>query len=210
MSDLPALYAQIQADIAARLTEFRLLWENGGDNSLFTEMCFCTCTPQTNAKHAWDAASRLRDTVECASVVEVAGILRESGVRFHNNKAKSIVSNRDAFFPNTKQTLTTILQSGDIFSARALLVSRVAGWGMKEASHFLRNTGHSEEICILDRHILKQLFLYGVITKIPQTLSPRVYGEIEQQMACFAHTEHIPVDALDLVLWYKAKCELFK
>ena len=45
------------------------------------------------------------------------------------------------------------------------------GLGYKEASHFLRNIGLSEDIPILDRHILKNLVLLGAIDKVPSSIS---------------------------------------
>jgi N-glycosylase/DNA lyase len=175
-------------------------------------MCFCACTPQTDAKHAWDAVTQLHDLdyFETGSFEEIAFVLREAGVRFHKNKTKYILTNRDTFFPNTKAILSELVLGNDISMTRDTLVHQVAGWGLKEASHFLRNTGWGGEVCILDRHIMKQLCEYGVLAAIPATLSKPVYLKIEQDMKQFALDEHIPVDALDLVFWYQEKGEIFR
>jgi N-glycosylase/DNA lyase len=210
MSDLFELYTAIQREIDTRLDEFRSIWARGIDHELFRELAFCACTPQTNAQHAWRAVCRLNTTLEQGSHDEIAAGLRENGVRFHNNKAAYIVANRARFFPNTKAQVSSILQSGSIVAARETLVRHVAGWGLKEASHFLRNTGHGSAICILDRHILRQLASYGVIPALPTSLSGKTYRAIETAMMEFARNEAIPVDALDLVFWFKAKSEVFK
>jgi N-glycosylase/DNA lyase len=215
-TDLGQLYADIHNEVEARLEEFRALWAHGSDKELLRELCFCICTPQTNAKHAWEAVNRLADSGLLESGVHnssardaLASVLRGSGVRFHNNKAAYIEASQRLFFPDTRSKIAGIL-SGNIKEARSSLALRVAGWGLKEASHFLRNIGQGSEICILDRHILRQLVDYGVIAAMPSALSAKVYLETECAMTRFAHDEGVPLDALDLTLWFKAKGEVFR
>jgi N-glycosylase/DNA lyase len=229
MTDLTAIYARIRPAVEARLEDFRRLWATGSDKDVFKEMCFCCCTPQNNARKAWDAVCRLDEQglLETGAVSEIAEVLH-SGVRFHQNKAGYIVKNRGEFYPDTKAAISRILQIESPIQAgtgvkneaqngaqneagseaRNRLAERAAGWGLKEASHFLRNIGFGGGICILDRHILRQLAGYGIWTERPLTRA--VYLETEQQMIGFAGRESIPVDVLDLVLWFKEKGELFK
>lgn len=211
MEDLVQLYNNIKDDIENRLVEFDTLWENGSNQDIYKEMVFCMCTPQTNAKNAWKAVQRLDDLdyFENGSFEEVAYILKESGVRFHKNKTKYIFANKSYYY-DTKGLIVTAINGGDIVKARNKLAENVLGWGMKEASHFLRNIGYGDKICILDRHILRQLSEYGVIPKIPQAMTKGEYIQIENDMRHFAQELEIPVPALDFVFWYKAKGELFK
>lgn len=212
-TDVGQLYASIRKEVEARLEEFRALWEHGSDSELLRELCFCVCTPQTNAKRAWEAVNRLADSGLLESSAHdraaLASVLRESGVRFHNNKAGYIEANQRLFFPDTRSKIAGIL-SGGVREARSSLTLRVAGWGLKEASHFLRNIGQGSEICILDRHILRQLVDYGVIAAMPGALSTKAYLETERAMTRFALDEGVPLDALDLTLWFKAKGEVFR
>ena len=217
MTDLTAIYTRIRPAVEARLEDFRRLWATGSDKDVFKEMCFCCCTPQNNAHKAWDAVCRLDEQalLETGTAREIAEVLH-NGVRFHQNKAGYIVKNRGEFYPDTKERISRILQiespiqagNGAKNEARNRLAERAAGWGLKEASHFLRNIGFGTSICILDRHILRQLAGYGIWTERPLTRA--VYLETEQQMIGFSGMESIPVDALDLVLWFKEKGELFK
>jgi len=89
-------------------------------------------------------------------------------------------------------------------------VANVLGLGYKEASHFLRNIGLGEDLAILDRHILKNLALLGVIDKVPESPTKRLYIEIEKQMTAFSSQAGIPMGQLDLLLWYKEAGEIFK
>lgn len=210
MSMLYTVYLHIKDQIDERLEEFRRLFSDGSDKDLFKEMCFCMCTPQNNAQKAWAAVCRLDDEglLENGAFDESAEILRVEGVRFHKNKASYILKNRPLFYPNTRERISCIARDREQAEARDTLAEAVAGWGLKEASHFLRNIGLGSRICILDRHILRQLALNGVIETT--ALSPKTYHSIEQRMMRFAEHERIPVDALDLTLWYQEKRELFK
>lgn len=84
------------------------------------------------------------------------------------------------------------------------------GFGMKEASHFMRNIGLFEDIAILDRHILKNLIEYDVISEIPKTLTVKIYLEIEQKMKEFAEKIKIPFTELDLLFWSEETGHVFK
>jgi N-glycosylase/DNA lyase len=214
MGELNNLYLNIKDSIDARLEEFHALFTEGTDKDIFKEMCFCMCTPQNNARKAWGAVCRLEETrvLENGTFDETASLLREEGVRFHRNKASYILKNRPLFYPDTKKRISLILQDKTQAEARDILAGTVAGWGLKEASHFLRNIGFGSRICILDRHILRQLALQCATNGVIETtaLSPKTYHTVEQDMIRFAERENIPVDALDLVLWYQEKNEIFK
>jgi N-glycosylase/DNA lyase len=86
---------------------------------------------------------------------------------------------------------------------RDWLVANVKGLGLKEASHFLRNIGMGKDLAILDRHILKNLVNFGVISKLSETLSKKKYLDIEKKMKEFSRDVKIPLAHLDLLLWYK-------
>ena len=97
-----------------------------------------------------------------------------------------------------------------MYDKRDWLVSNVDGIGYKEASHFLRNIGFTDEITILDRHILKNLSLYGVIEEVPGSLSKKRYLDIEKSMIRFSEMLNIPVSHLDFILWFKETGDVFK
>jgi N-glycosylase/DNA lyase len=206
---LKKTYRLMRPVIDGQLAVFSALWEHGDDIELFREICFCTCTPQTNAHKGWAAANALCETglLTEGSAAQTAIVLRECGVRFHNNKASYIVQNRENFYPHTKKRIGAILERDD---PQTQLCGCVAGWGMKEAAHFMRNIGFGHIACILDRHILRQLVLCGVIAEIPRSLSTPAYREIDMKMKRFAGDIKIPLAALDLVFWYKETGEIFK
>ncbi len=118
---------------------------------------------------------------------------------------------RELFISDGRMSIKSMLSAyPDARERRLYLVQNIRGMGWKEASHFLRNTGFGEDFAILDRHVLKNLSLLGVIPEIPRSLGPKRYLEIESLMAAFASSIRIPLAHLDYVLWYKEAGSVFK
>jgi N-glycosylase/DNA lyase len=202
------LYLPIRPKIESRLEEFRQMGENGSEEDLFRELVFCLLTPQSKARLCWSSVERL--TNRCFLAEGEAGPIREElkGVRFSRRKAEYICQARRTF---QSPTLKSRLRDFDsALQAREWLVQNVLGLGYKEASHFLRNIGRGEELAILDRHILKNLHLLGVIEGVPSSISRKRYLEIEERMRELSSRIGIPMDHLDLLLWYKEAGEVFK
>ena len=206
VNEIKRIHFSLQEDIQKRLEDFRL---KKNDEEIFAEMIFCLLTPQSKAKLCWHAVENLlkKDLLLKGDNKQIVEELK--GVRFKYKKAGYIIEARKFFMKNDgiKQRLEKFRDTGE---AREWLVNNVKGMGYKEASHFLRNIGLGENLAILDRHILKNLNLLGVIQKIPDSLSKKKYMEIEKKMKKFAEEIGIKMSHLDLVLWYKETGEIFK
>lgn len=209
--EIKELYRDVRPLIEKRLTEFRIMWEKGDDYAMFKEFIFCLLTPQSKAKICWDAVERMekksllmngdyREILECLE-----------GVRFKNKKAEYIINSRAIFLENGIPRVKPIISRfKSPEEARDFLVKDVKGMGYKEASHFLRNIGCGENLAILDRHILKNLKFLGKIKHIPQSISRRIYMELENIFLRTAEELDIPPAHLDLLLWFKESGEVFK
>ena len=222
MPELYEIYQNIKSEIDEKEKMCQIVWDLG-DNEIFLKLIFSLCTPQTNAQYAWDAVKILSESgylhqaihneVEKQQrIIQISQILSNTKVRFKKNKSKYIVQAIQRFnsgFPFKTFLINQLKNSKDIFELRNWLAKNIYGMGMKEASHFLRNIGLGQNVCILDRHILRNLEEYGVIERIPQNLSKKIYLQIEQEMIKFSKEINIPVFALDYVFWYKSKGELF-
>jgi N-glycosylase/DNA lyase len=209
--ELRAIYKTVQKKIILRLREFDRIWVEGTDNDIFTELVFCLLTPQSKAKACWEAVQRLgeNDLIFSGNSSQVVKAL--SGIRFHNTKAKRIIKARIQFFDEGSDSLKMTLEGFEnSIAAREWLIEHINGFGYKEAGHFLRNIGQGCDLAILDRHILKNLVLYGVIEAIPPSLPRQKYLEIERKMAEFAEEVMISLPHLDLLLWFKETGEIFK
>lgn len=202
IEDLKNSYKKKKIAIKQRLEDFK---RERSEEEIFAELYFCLLTPQSKARAA-DKAIRImaeKKILISGTEKDMAEVLKSSGIRFHNKKAKYIVESRK-FFP-----LKQKLDINDIEKTREWLVKNVKGLGYKESSHFLRNIGFSG-LAILDRHILKNLHALGVIEKIPRTLTAKKYLDIEEKMKIFAEKVGIPLEELDLLLWSEETGEIFK
>lgn len=208
VQELMDLYAPVKELIKTRLGEFRQIWESASEEELFQELVFCLLTPQSKAKTCWKAVQRL--TRKCMIAEGEPLLVQEElvGVRFNKRKAEYICLARAMFYE--KPLRTTLAEFSSPFDAREWLVNNVLGLGYKEASHFLRNIGLGEELAILDRHILKNLALLGVIDEMQGSPTKKAYLQIEKKMTNFSRHVGIPMGELDLLLWYKEAGEVFK
>jgi N-glycosylase/DNA lyase len=211
IEELLKLYEKRKEEIKERLSELQRMM-NESNERIFAELAFCICTPQTKAVSAWNSISALisNGLLYKGSVEEIASSLK--GVRFRKNKAKYIVEARKKFTVDGKIQIKEFLLSFiDPLELREWLVKNVKGIGMKEASHFIRNIGFSEnQLAILDVHILKNLKELGVIEKIPKSLTKKEYIKIEDKMKEFSKRVGIPMDELDMLLWSKETGFVFK
>jgi len=217
-------------NIKSRLNDFKKLSEK----EKFHELLFCLLTPQSNAKKCWEAVKEI-SLLNKFSLENIINILKTK-TRFHNNKARYIIEakdkwnkislllkNKDIYIPINRITkkrecidrdslkkCNTIIGNLCIFELRNELAEEIKGFGLKEASHFLRNIGLSNnKIAILDRHILRNLVNYNIIpeTKIK---NKKDYFEKEKLFLKFSQEINIPLDEIDLLFWQRETGEIFK
>ena len=203
-------YETKRAAIEQRLQDFRNVYSKS-DESIFEELCFCLMTPQTKAKSAARVIEKLREKnlLLTGSAEELKPWM--ASIRFNNNKSRYIVEARKLFSDSEGIRIKSKLeQLGSPLAMREWLVKNVKGYGLKEASHFLRNIGFGEDVAILDRHILKHLVKNNVIPEIPKSITEKKYLEIEEKMKRFASQAGIPMAHLDLVWWSEETGEIFK
>ena len=210
IKELQNIYAGIENDIVSRVDQFKSILKNYTEDQVFAELCFCLFTPQSKAVSCWSSIERLveKDLLLNGTASEIINEIK--GVRFHNNKTGYLLEVRERYLNGDIKGLNSFLTAVKPFELREWLFTNIKGYGIKEASHFLRNVGLGDELAILDRHILKNLVIFGVIKEIPKTLNKKVYYDIENKMKVFSKKISIQMDHLDLLFWYKEAGEIFK
>lgn len=185
-----------------RLSEFES-FKTKSEDDWFSELCFCILTANAKQKTGAIIQSQINsEGFRTLSQETLANLIKLNKHRFHNNKAKYIVKARD--FVNIKSIIKDMTEN----DARKWIVENIKGIGMKEASHFLRNTG-GQNLAILDRHILSLLTEYKIIV-CPKTLNSQTYEEIELKFKELASTLRMSLAKLDLFLWYMKTGEVLK
>jgi len=167
------------------------------------EFVFCMLTPQSNAQRCWEAVEQIFKTKDFTED-RIKEILKTK-TRFHNNKTRYVLENIKMW-----NKIKAKLNNEDVMCSRNWLADNIKGYGLKEASHFLRNIGKSDnKIAILDRHILRNLQLHSAV-KDAKIGSKRDYLEKEQIYLEFAKKSGIKPDSLDLLFWSMENGEIFK
>lgn len=201
MQTLLKSYTSQKQNLQSRLKEFSSLPEK----DYIKEHVFCLLTPQSQAKKCWQAVEEIFVLTENERTEEKIREILSSKTRFHNTKAKRVV----AALENWEKT-KSILSNQNILELRNSLAEKINGYGLKEAGHFLRNIGLSQnKIAILDRHILRNLHAFKIIEE-EKIKNKKHYLEIENSFLKFSEKVKIPVDELDLLWWSQENGEIFK
>ncbi|MCX8190183.1 MAG: N-glycosylase/DNA lyase [Candidatus Diapherotrites archaeon] len=205
-------YKRFEPIIKKQLREFKENWQS--EKAIFEELIFCLLTPQSKALKCDLCVKELLSKDPGDWNTSFVEKILKKGSRFYRQKAKNVLIARDLFYSNGKYSIKRILiENGiekDKLKVRDWLVKNIRGLGMKEASHFLRNIGFYDGIAIIDRHILKNMFEYGIIKDIPKTISKKKYIVMENALRNFSERKKIPMEALDLLFWAKKTGFVFK
>jgi len=185
--------SEIAKVINSRLKEFEQAGKQKQEQ-VFSELCFCLLTANFQAEKCIKIQKELGTGFFYFPEKKLAKKLKEQGHRFPNARANYITEARACV-----SNLHSVLEP-DGKKVREWLVKTIKGFGMKEASHFLRNIGY-KDVAIIDFHILDLLEREGLIKK-PQNLNKNSYFEIEKVLEELAKTSNLNLAELDLYLWY--------
>ena len=207
------LYNLKKQRIKKRLLDFKrffnesVVWNYDGKNlylvesskthnqRLFEELSFCLLTANTSASMSAKAVVFLREYLEKGTLEQIQEILKKSGYRFPNIRAKYIIEAREM-----KLDLRQIVLSNDKYRLREYLAENVKGLGYKESSHFLRNIG-IERLAILDKHIIRSMYEHKEIKEMPKSMTKKNYLRLEKKFLQFSNDLKINPNELDLLLW---------
>ncbi len=209
IAEIKTIYTSIKPEVKKRLREFDGLKEKMEDTRLFKELVFCLLTPQSRAELCWEKVCEIFEDDFIFHSDKEGLATRLYPVRFRVNKASFIIEAREKLMEHDKIT-NVVRRFRNPHELRDWLVKNIRGMGYKEASHFLRNIGYGYDMGILDRHILKNLILLGIIDAVPGSLSAKKYKFIEEKMRSYSRSIRIPLVYLDFVLWYKQTRRIFK
>ena len=186
--------------IETRINEFQELNKKEA-GEWFSELCFCILTANSKAQNAINIQNEIgSDGFKNYSQEKITEIIRQNKHRFHNNKAKYIVSARK--FVDIKNILQDFKTGPE---AREFIAQNIKGLGFKEASHFLRNVGYCD-VAIIDRHILKFMYATKMIDRIPKVVTKKLYLEFEGILKEITSN----LARLDLIIWQHVTGKVLK
>lgn len=123
--------------------------------------------------------------------------------RFPNTRAKDIFQ-AAKILASEKDWLSELLAtSASQRKARASLVVKIPGLGLKEASHFLRNIKYSDKLAIIDSHVVSFL---RKLEEIPQakakTITRKIYLELENHLIEICDKNGLILPVFDMAIWH--------
>ena len=193
--NLAALYYERRPEIITRLDDFAKV----APECWFYELCFCLMTPQSSAVNAFAVQKELERVRFFDRGQSVVHLLerRDSYIRFHNTKHDRLHLAREKW-----PLIREIIQGRGLTprERRDELRSSVNGFGMKEASHFLRNIGQ-RGLAIIDRHLLTNLVVCGIYDNPPSVNSDEKYRNVEVTFDAYCKEIGIDMDEIDLLFW---------
>lgn len=195
---------KIRKLVGSRTSDFTALRERGSDAEWFSELSFCLMTANSTARLGMKIQESLGDGCLSLPPEMIEAVLSKHGHRFSRARAAYICEARAI-----RDLRATVESYGDDRRAREWLVGEIRGLGYKEASHFLRNTGHFD-VAILDRHVLRLMHDFSLIDEVPKSLTRKRYLEIESVLEKLARRIDMPLGVLDMYLWYLKTGEILK
>ena len=193
----------VKSIVGSRMRSFEGL-RSGTPEEVFKELVFCILAANFSASRSLMIVEELGDKLLRLGVSDLAEELRRLGHRYPEVRARYIVEARKKL----REIVDAVHRIEDEFRLREWLVENVKGFGLKEASHFLRNIGF-KNLAIIDLHILRVLRRYGLIEEF-RSLTRRRYLEVEKLLRGVAERLGISVAELDLYLWYMDSGRILK
>ncbi len=200
INKIKELKKEISSLVDIRLSDFKKnITKN--DNELFVELCFCIIVANNSIENGLRAYNSIGLDFLKFEEKELKEKLRITARRFYNKRAEYIIDARkikNDLYKKIKELKNLEIKELDF---RNWLAENIKGFGLKEASHYMRNLGFFN-FAILDRHILKFLYKNEIITEIPKTITKKNYFEIEKIILDLAEDLHMSMAELDVYLFY--------
>lgn len=198
-------------------------WMNCSEQSLWYELVACILGSKVPFEHAQAAASCLHDrglldvedcfcnSLQFESRIAEALIYhvspRESSertwkYRYPRLRANHIRRTAESIYREHGTIKTMLESSKDPGSVRIRIVKASVGIGPKQSSLFLRNIGYSDNVAILDIHVLHYMFLLGILQVRTQVVSTIArYQEIEDRLRSYTNKLGANLAYLDTAIW---------
>ena len=120
------------------------------------------------------------------------------------SKSQYIIRTAIQIYKNDNATINDVLKrSLDDQEARDVLVEKCAGIGLKQASLFLRNILFTDDLAILDCHVIRYLAILGLSGKFNSMNQNRMHSYFahENALKLYAISKKKTLATLDIAIW---------
>jgi len=202
----------------------RRKWNEMSEDGLWEELCLCILSSNIPYELAKSAFLHLRDTQSLRpewiirssnSARQIAHKLsrqiylpkKKDGsyrkYRFPNTRAQNIVNAAKTLYLKSSGLFGILKNSSSEREARDFLAKNIAGVGLKQASHFLRNIGYSSSLAIIDSHVVAFLReVEAVPQKRIKTITPEIYMRLERILQDLCESLDLNLSIFDMAIWH--------
>ncbi|MFC2003126.1 hypothetical protein ACFLV4_04190 [Chloroflexota bacterium] len=122
--------------------------------------------------------------------------------RYPKLRANHIRRTAESVYGNGDTFKCILSQCCDARVARKRVMERTVGIGPKQASLFLRNIGFSDDLAILDTHVLRYMFILKLTSQSIRNV-PRIndYEMVERKLMRYAFHMNHKLANLDMAIW---------
>jgi N-glycosylase/DNA lyase len=202
--------------------DYSLAWHNINEQDLLSELISCILGSRVSYEMAIAAAEKIKEaglfdmsyydypinSYEYIIYNILKGPLHQPGwaktrfYRFPKTRANYIARTVKLIYKKGGSLKSYLKSFGTAFEARQKLISLSVGLGPKQSSLFLRNIGFTNELAIIDSHILSFLYLSGVIETNRLIIgSIKNYEIVESTLQNYAKCLGFTLGCLDLAIW---------
>jgi len=216
--------AVITVALEVNLMKIERNWDDFDEYQLWYELIACNLGSRISYEHAKATASflnklgileisngeifvdsfekKLSWALKTPIEIEIRGNISKRKYPFFNQKAKHIARTAQNIYGNNLSIKHILQSSESVHEARKELVSKSLGIGPKHASLFLRNIGYSDEVAILDSHVLKYMSELSIVPEVIRNVSQiDQYETLEKNLKKYAEDIDIQMQSLDVAIW---------
>lgn len=197
-------------------------WEDMTEKDILRELIVCILgsrvryeTSVAYANAISDRIAELPRNVHCDEFLDFVRLILESPAyyepddkfyvkyRYPNRGAKQVAESLN-IISETYGSVTSLLKIGlPTKDLRRVVVQLCPGIGPKQASHFLKNIGYTEDVAVIDRHILKYMEAAEKIS-IPDKKLANLdgYEAIEVKFQSIVSKFYHSSSVVDQALWF--------
>jgi len=211
-------------------------WTVSSEDHLWRELVSCILGSRVRYETALDAVERMNDAglfaAHYRSLGEdeyrngVAKALSETGQSassccaghrypFAELRAKQISKAAQRLYSDYGSIRSVLRETENCQSARRFLASEVPGLGPKQSSLFLRNIGYSEDVAVLDVHVLTYMYWMELTSDLVKSISTlRRYEALEHMLMEHSLANGYRAGHFDIAVWVvvrtaKKECEVW-
>jgi N-glycosylase/DNA lyase len=198
-------------------------WDQMSENELWNELCLCILSSNVPYELAQSALTHLikngylsiewiTHTPEAEKMIaselfrpiylpkKANGFFRK--YRFPNVRSKNIFKSARTVASEKDWIHRVLARSFSEENARTNLIKDISGFGLKEASHFLRNIRYSRDLAIIDSHVISFLEEIDALGDLQvKTVTPKIYLELEITLQGICKEYGLFLSILDMAVW---------